>query len=248
MSDLSASSSDRKTAVLTPADRLGRPVSRVLALDLSVTVQDVVVDAAVPNLLLVAVRSHHSEGDEAVGDPSRDGAAHIWLSESRGGGSEPEGGQNLGPERGWPTPAHGRLCSCPVGPAGAPLVTRSLGRVALIRPALPVLDGVSRNGFIVDYFSTRGRLRQGTVHSCGGRKKAERLGKFPFPSSQTFKDTGGAAARPLERPQRSINSKICRHVAAGGRKRAFFPPPPFLPGPATRRPADIFLESGVLVN
>lgn len=85
--------------VLTPADGLGGPVPRVLAADFSVAVQDVVVDAAVPDLLLVAVRSHHSEGDEAVGDPGRDGAAHIWLSQSRGVGV---GVQSLSAVKGGP--------------------------------------------------------------------------------------------------------------------------------------------------
>lgn len=67
----------------TPADGLGRPVPRVLAPCFGVALEDVVIDAAVFNLLLVAVRSHHGEGDEAVGDPRRDGAAHLWPDKSR---------------------------------------------------------------------------------------------------------------------------------------------------------------------
>lgn len=61
----------------TPADWLGRPVSCVLALYFSIALKNVVIQAAVFNLLLIAVLSHHSKGDEAVGDPCWDGAAHL---------------------------------------------------------------------------------------------------------------------------------------------------------------------------
>lgn len=62
---------------LTPADWLGRPVSCVLALYFSIAVENVVINAAIFNLLLVAMLSHHSKGDEAVRDPRWDGAAHL---------------------------------------------------------------------------------------------------------------------------------------------------------------------------
>lgn len=62
---------------LTSANRLGGPVPWVLALNLSLSFQDVVVIAAVPDLLLVAVLPHHSKGDEAVGYGPGDGAAHL---------------------------------------------------------------------------------------------------------------------------------------------------------------------------
>lgn len=62
---------------LTSASWLGGPVPRVLALYLSLSVQNVVVVAAVPHLLLVAVWPHHGKGDEAVGYRRGDGAAHL---------------------------------------------------------------------------------------------------------------------------------------------------------------------------
>lgn len=64
-------------SALTPADWLGRPVSCVLALYFSMAVKNVVISAAIFNLLLIAVRPHHSKGDEAVGDPCWDWAAHL---------------------------------------------------------------------------------------------------------------------------------------------------------------------------
>lgn len=66
-----------KLSWVTSANGLGGPVPWVLALNLSLSFQDVVVIAAVPDLLLVAVLPHHSKGDEAVGDRPGDGAAHL---------------------------------------------------------------------------------------------------------------------------------------------------------------------------
>lgn len=63
-------------------------------------------------------------------------------------------------------------------------MTRSLGWVAFIRPAVSVRDCVSGNGFIMDYFSTHWWFRQRTVHSCSIGKTLQ-LGKFPQLSSQT---------------------------------------------------------------
>lgn len=62
---------------LTSANWFGGPVPCVLALYLSLSVQDVVVVATVPHLLLVAVLPHHSKGDEAIGYGPGDGAAHL---------------------------------------------------------------------------------------------------------------------------------------------------------------------------
>lgn len=61
----------------TSANWLGGPVPSVLALYLSLSVQDIVVIATVPHLLLVAVLPHHGKGDEAVGYRPGDGAAHL---------------------------------------------------------------------------------------------------------------------------------------------------------------------------
>lgn len=83
-----ACSTSRKTSIycfspLTPADWLGRPVSCILAMYYSIALQDVVIDAAVFHRLLISVLSHYGKGDEAVGDPCRDGAAHLWNNQSR---------------------------------------------------------------------------------------------------------------------------------------------------------------------
>lgn len=138
----------------SPADWLGRPVSCVLALDFSIAVKNVVINAAIFNLLPIAVHSHHSKGDEAVGDPCWDGAAHLQ--------------------------AHGGLSCSPISPAGASLMTRSLWRGAFICPAVSVFDCASGDGFIVDYFSTRGWFGQRAVHSF-----AERWGIAPGSIMQT---------------------------------------------------------------
>lgn len=67
------------------------------------------------------------------------------------------------------TLAHGRLGCSSISLTGAPLVTRSLRRVTFVRPAVSVLDRGSGDGFIVDYFSTRGWFGQRAVHSCRTR-------------------------------------------------------------------------------
>lgn len=123
-------------------------------------------------------------------------------------------------------------------------MTRSLGRAALVRPALPVLDRASRDGFIVDYLSARGRLRQGTVHSCGRRK---RLGKFPFPWSQTGMRTP-AELRPDPWPDPALRSarKYVDMLQPEEEEGLFIPPPPFLPRPSTGGASGVFWGSGVL--
>lgn len=40
------------------------------------------INAAVFHRLLISVLSHYGKGDEAVGDPCRDGAAHLWNNQS----------------------------------------------------------------------------------------------------------------------------------------------------------------------
>lgn len=165
----------------TPADGLGGPLSRALAPCLGVALEDVVLGAAVFNLLLVAVRSHHGEGDEAVGDPRRDGAAHLWPNKSRWRFIYQRLSERLMKAR---TPARGRLRRSSVSQTGASLMARRLWRVAFIRPAVSILDRRSRNGFVVDYFPTHGWFRQGAGHSCRSRNTPQ-VGKFPLLSSQT---------------------------------------------------------------
>lgn len=125
------------------ADRLGRPVSRVLALYLCLAVQDVVLIAAVFNLLLVAMYSHHSKGDEAVWDTHRNGAAHLS--------------------------AHWRLRGTSVRHAGSPLITGCFRWVTLIRPALAIHGGGSSNWLIVDNSSVSKWLGQRAIHRFAER-------------------------------------------------------------------------------
>lgn len=63
---------------LTSADWLGRPVPCISALYLSPSIQYIVLIAGVLNLILVAMLSHYSKGDEAIRYACWDGAAHLW--------------------------------------------------------------------------------------------------------------------------------------------------------------------------
>ena len=63
---------------LTPADRLSGPVPCVCAAVLCLSIQHVVVIAGVPDRPLVAMGPHDCEGQEAIGDPLRNGTADIW--------------------------------------------------------------------------------------------------------------------------------------------------------------------------
>lgn len=125
------------------ADWLGRPVSCVLALYLCLTIQNIMIIAGVLNLLLVAMLSHHSKGDEAVWYACWDGTAHIL--------------------------AHRWLSRTSISHTGSPLITWCLRSVTLVCPALPIHDGVSSNWLIMDNSSTYRWLRQRTVHSFADR-------------------------------------------------------------------------------
>lgn len=63
---------------LTSANRHGRPVSCVLALYVSLTIQNIVLVATILHLLFVAMGSHHCKGDETVWYSCWNAAAHIW--------------------------------------------------------------------------------------------------------------------------------------------------------------------------
>lgn len=159
---------------LTSANWLGGPVPCVLALYLSLSVQDVVVVATVPHHLLVAVLPHHGKGDEAVGYRRGDGAAHLWRSTKHIKVQSPEEMTSKNTlQRVWlDTLAYWRLGRPAVGHAQPPLIGRCLGRVALVGPTSAVHDGASGNWLVVDDPSVLRRPRQCTVHRCGKRRKA----------------------------------------------------------------------------
>lgn len=125
------------------ADWLGRPVPRVLALYLSLTVQNIVLIAAVFNLLLVSMLSHHSKGDEAIWYICWNGAAHVS--------------------------AHRWLRYTSISHAGSPLLTWCFRSVTLVCPALPIHGGGSSDWLIVDNSPISRWLGQRTIHSFAER-------------------------------------------------------------------------------
>lgn len=162
---------------LTSANWLGGPVPCVLALNLSLSFQDVVVVAAVPYLLLVAVLPHHSKGDEAVGYRRWDGAAHLWRNTKPMRVLRPEDMTLKNTlQRVWlDTSAYWWLCWPAVGHAHPPLKGWCLGRVALVGPTSAVHSGASRNRLVVENPSVLRRFRQWTVHRCRKRQKEVKL-------------------------------------------------------------------------
>lgn len=120
-----------------------RPVSCVLALYLSLTIQNIIFIAGVLNLIFVAMLSHHSKGDEAIWYACRDGTAHLS--------------------------AHRWLSCTSISHAGSPLITWCLWRVTLVCPALPIHGGASSNWLIMDNSSISRWIGQWTVHSFAER-------------------------------------------------------------------------------
>jgi len=106
------------------ADWLGRPIPCVFALYLSLSIQYIVLIAGVLNLLLVAMLSHYSKGDDAIRYTCRDGAAHLST--------------------------HWRFIDTSISPAGPSLITWCFRWVTLICPALPIHGGSSSNLLIMD--------------------------------------------------------------------------------------------------
>lgn len=150
----------------TSANWLGGPVPCVLALYLCVSVQDVVVIAAVPHLLLVAVLPHHGKGDEAVGYRRGDGAAHLCRStkHTKVQRAEKMTSKNT-VQRVWlDTSAYWRLSHPAVGHAQPPLIGWGLGRVALVGPTSAVHNVASGDQLVVDDPSMLRRPRQWAVH------------------------------------------------------------------------------------
>lgn len=68
---------------LTPAHWLRGPVSCILAVYLSVAIQNIVLIAAILNFFLVTVWSHHSKRDEAIWYAFWNGAAHLWDNQKQ---------------------------------------------------------------------------------------------------------------------------------------------------------------------
>lgn len=125
------------------ANWLGSPVSCVLALDLGLTIQNIMLIAAVLNLLLVAVLSHHSEGDEAIWYGCWDGTAHLS--------------------------AHRWLRCTSISHAGSPLITWCLRWFTLICPALPIHGSASINRLIMGDSSIYRWPGQLAVHNFAER-------------------------------------------------------------------------------